>query len=429
MAFQVTDRQRRWFNALLIMGTVVVAIILVGYLGSIFFYFGDVILVFFLAWLLAFILSPMVGVLVRRVPNLPRTAATVLVYGILLGLILVVAVTVANTLAKSISDFISNIPDLRDRLPSILAPWQARLDALGLDQVDLAAEAGAFLSNVNRYASELVGPLQQIAIASLGALGNLLIVVILSLYMVVDRDRILSFLFRMVPPEYADEAELLERSVAQSFGGFLRGQVVMGFVYGGVAATTSIVLGLDFIPVTSAASGILMAIPFFGPFLAWLPPVLAAILFKPEATVPAFIAMGVGWMIVMNVVQPRVMQQAVGIHPIVVLGSVLIGSKIAGVTGAVFGIPVAAVLSAFFFHYFGRATDKSAVTTRAARRLAERQGRSVRVPRPPGPPLDIAPPEPPVEVAPRAVASERAVAAESIGGQPRDAADAPPQHA
>ena len=43
--------------------------------------------------------------------------------------------------------------------------------------------------------------------------------------------------------------------------------------------------------------------------------------------------MGVGWILVMNVLQPRLMQEAVGIHPIVVLGSVLIGSKVAGITG------------------------------------------------------------------------------------------------
>ena len=64
--------------------------------------------------------------------------------------------------------------------------------------------------------------------------------------------------------------------------------------------------------------------------------------------------MGVGWLVVMNALQPRIMQGAVGIHPIVVLGSVLIGSKIAGIPGAIFGIPVAAVVSAFFFHFLHR---------------------------------------------------------------------------
>ena len=295
MAFQITDRQRRWLDALLLMGTAVVALVLVGFLSSIFFYFGDVILIFFLAWLLAFILSPIVAILVRNIPKLPRVIAVVLVYGTLLAVIVVLAVVIANTLASSISDFINRIPSLRDNLPSILKPWQDRLNGIGLGQVNLAEQANGFLSNLNTYASQLVGPLQQLAVASLGILGNLLIVVILSLYMVIDRDRILSFLFRLVPPVYADEAALLETSVAQSFGGFLRGQAIMGVVYGSIAA----------------------------------------------------------------------------------------------------------VISAFFFHYFGRAGEREAVATRAAQRLAERQGRAVRVPRPPGPPLEVGPAASPLEVAPR----------------------------
>ena len=384
MAFQMSDRQQRWLEALLIMGTVVVAIVLIGFLGSIFFYFGDVILVFFLAWLLAFILSPIVSFLVRNIPALPRVVAVVLVYAMLLGGIIVLAVVVANTLAQSISDLIANLPSLKDQLPSLLAPWQRRLDAIGLGQIDLAAQASAFLSNVDKYASQLIGPLQQLAVASLGILGNLLIVVILSLYMVIDRDRIMSFLFRLVPPGYAEQARLLETSVAASFGGFLRGQALMGVLYGVISGITSLVFGLPFLPVTASASGILHAIPFFGPFVSWLPPVLVAILFVPQATLPTLIVMGIGWFVVMNILQPRLMEQAVGIHPIVVLGSVLIGSKVAGITGAIFGIPIAAVISAFFFHYFGRASDQGAIATRAARRLADRQGRSVRVPRAPG---------------------------------------------
>ena len=60
-----------------------------------------------------------------------------------------------------------------------------------------------------------------IAVASVGIFGNLLFIFFLSLYMAVDRDRIVSFLFRLVPPAYTDEAKLLEHSVARSFGGFL----------------------------------------------------------------------------------------------------------------------------------------------------------------------------------------------------------------
>ena len=384
----VTDRQRRWVTAVLVLGTLVLALILISLVGSIFFAFGDIVLVFFLAWLLAFILSPVVAGLTRLLPFLPRVGAVVLVYAALIGGIVLAVVVIAGALAESITDFVASVPTLRDDLPNILAPWQARLNGLGLTQVNLEEQATIFLDNIADYAVQLAGPVQQLAVASLGAMGNLLIVLILSLYMVVDRDAIVSFLFRVVPPAWKEEARLLETSVAKSFGGFLRGQAILGVVYAAVAAITSAVLGIPYMAVTTALAGGLMAVPFFGPFVAWAPPFIVALLAKPEATVPSFILMGVGWLIVMNALQPRLMQEAVGIHPLVVLGSVLVGSKIAGITGAIFGIPIAAVISAFFFHFLVVSREPSPVAARAAKRIEAREGRPVRVPREPAPGVD-----------------------------------------
>ncbi len=387
MAFELTARQRRWLDALLILATIALAFVVIGFVGSVFFAFGDVILVFFLAWLLSFVLTPAAAGLERAIPSNNRVVAVVVIYALVIGGLMLLLLLVANALARSISDLIVSLPSLRDNLPTILAPWQQRLDDLGL-AVNLVDQARILVDNVNRYAAELAGPLQQIAVASLGVLGNVLFVVILSLYMSIDRDRILSFLYRLVPRGWENEARLLQVSLYRSFGGFLRGQAIVGLVYAGVAFVTSVLLNLGFLPVTTAAAGILMAIPFFGPFFSWLPPVLVAILFKPDAVLPAVALMGVGWFIVMNVLQPRVMGEAVGIHPIVVLGSVIIGSKIAGITGAIFGIPIAAVLSTFFFYFFSRATERGTVATRAARRVERRFGRKVRQPVEPEPGVD-----------------------------------------
>jgi len=388
MAIQLNERERRWLDALIILATVAAAFIVVGYLSTVFFFLGDIVLVFFLAWLLAFILSPLVTSLVRVVPGLTRVAAVVVVYTLILGILSVLVVVVAQALAGSISEFIAGVPKLSQDLPTVLAPWQERLTAIGLGQIDLASQGRAFLANLNDYAAQLVGPVQQLAVASLGAVGNLLLVLILSLYMIIDRDNIMSFLFRLVPPAYAEESRLLETSVARSFGGFIRGQAVIGILYGLVATVAGVVFGLDYLPVVASASGVLMAIPFFGPFVSWLPPVLVAVLLQPQAVVPVLIVMAVGWFVIMNVISPRVMQEAVGIHPIVVLGSVLVGSKVGGIAGAIFGIPIAAVVSAFFFHYLGRTRPAATVTTRAARRLAAREGHAVRVPREPAGSVD-----------------------------------------
>jgi predicted PurR-regulated permease PerM len=379
------SRERRLLTAILVLGTVVLFFAAVSMAAEAIGFFGDILLTFFLAWLLAFIISPIVTRIVAVIPRLPRVLATVLVYSAIVVLLVFIVLVIAQALSNSITQLIASLPQIRADIGTIVAPLQGWLTSIGLGQVDLTAQAQSILENLDGIAAQLIVPLQSIAVASVGAIGTMLIVFILSIYMVIDRDAILTFLFRLVPPSYAEEARLLQNSIARSFGGFLRGQALMGIVYFLIALGTSVVLGLPLEALTSTASGVLMAIPFFGPFLAWAPPLISAVIFKPEALIPALAILGVGWFIVMNVLQPRIMQGAVGIHPIVVLGSVLIGSRIAGIPGAIFGIPIAAVASAFFFHFLHRSTGDRSVAGRAAKRLSAREGRPVHVPREPAP--------------------------------------------
>jgi predicted PurR-regulated permease PerM len=389
-------RDRRLVGALLVLGVTALFFVIVEQLASLFFYFGDILLTFFLAWLLAFIISPVVTRIVDAVPRLPRAVAAIIVYALVVIVMALTVVIAAGALATSIAQFVESIPDIRANLPTIVAPWQQWLISIGLGQIDLVTQATAALANLDQFAGALVEPLQQFAVASLGAVGTMLIVFFLSIYMVVDRDQIVAFLFRLVPPAYAEEARLLQTSVSRSFGGFLRGQALMGVVYFLVALATNLLLGLPLAALSSASAGILQAIPFFGPFVSWAPPVIVALVLQPGATAPAILLMGIGWIVVMNVLQPRIMQDAVGIHPIVVLGSVLIGSRIAGIPGAIFGIPIAAVVSAFFFQFLHRTSGDRTVAGRAARRLADREGRQVHVPREPAPgsATDIEEPDP-----------------------------------
>lgn len=386
MSFELTPRERRWFDAVLVLGALALAFIVLSFISVIFNIFGDLIMVFFLAWLFAFMLGPVVN-WVTAIPFMSRIGAIFVVYFLLFGSLVVISIVVAAALVSSIGDFVENLPGLRENLPTILAPWQERLNDLGA-QIDLQAQVTVFLDNISQYAIQLAEPLQQIAVASIGALGNLLLVVVLSLYMVADRERLVAFGFGLVPSGYRAEAEILEEAVARSFGGFIRGQVITGIVFGVICFAGSIVFGLEFVAVTTFTAGFLMVIPFFGPFVAWIPPVLVAMLFKPDAVIGVVIVVALGWLVVMNWLQPRIMSTSLRIHPIVVLGSVFVGLKIAGIPGAIFGIPIAAVFSALFLHSLSRRRGSGPVAERAAARVGQRQGRAIRQPREPNPQTD-----------------------------------------
>jgi predicted PurR-regulated permease PerM len=378
-----TERERRWLDWLLPLATLAVALIAIDLISKLLTSFSDLLLIFFLAWLLAFILSPLVTFLERIVPNLPRVVAVSAVYGVLLAILIGLTLVIAANLARSVANLISQLPTFEARLPEILAFWQSAIDSLGL-HLDLVAVSRQLVAQLGSFAVDVQGPLQGIAVASVGIFGNMVFVIFLSLFIVAERDSLEAFLIRLIPPAYAEEARLFETSVSRSFGGFLRGQAAIGALYGVWALGVHIVLGLEFAPASAAATGALMAVPFFGPFLAWAPPVLVAVFAKPDVLLPTLALMGVGWFLVMNVATPRVMSGAVGVSPLVVLASVLIGAKVAGIPGIIFGLPFAAVLSAFFSYYLDRsALEPRTVAVRAARRLSAREGRPVRVPSPP----------------------------------------------
>ncbi len=383
MLSRLIEQEGRWIRALLILATLTVGLVFINLAADVIVYFSDIILIVVMAWVFAFVLNPVVDGFGRLAPAVPRLIPVVVVYGLLFIVLIGLGLIIATGLANSIVDFTDELPSLQERVPEIVAPWQQRLDDLSL-QVDLEVVLDQGLQELARSSGQFVGPLQDVAFASLGVLGNLVIMIFLSLFIVVDKDNLLGFVNRITPPRYAPEMRLFRTSVASSFGGFMRGQAIQALVLGSVAAAGSFVLDIEYMPLTTALVAFFQFIPFFGPFVSWSPPVIAAVLTQPDAVIWILIIMWAGWFVTMNFIQPRVMSSAVGIHPVVVLLSVLIGLRLQGVIGAIFAIPVAAVISAFFFHYLNRSQGGPRdVTSRAARRLEERQGRPVRVPTPP----------------------------------------------
>ena len=382
----LTERQRRLLDAVLILGVVALAFIVIGFAGSVFYAFGDILLLFFLSWLLSFALLPVIS-FIARIPRVPPQAAVIVVYLTMVVLILAIVIQASATIYASISQFLETAPEFESQLTILLTDIQSRLAALGLN-VDLISQAPTIAANLQAWATQLVDPLRSLAVASIGVFGNVLLLVILSIYIALDREDILAFLYRLVPPAYVPQARVLQVAVGRSFGGFLRGQLIMGLAFGAFTALVNIVFGLQYAALTTVAAGLLQMIPFFGPFLSWAPPVVAAMLTPDGPVLPVLILMAIGWFVTMNILQPRLMSGSVGIHPIVVLASVVIGAKIAGIAGAIFGIPIAAVISALFFHWVARSRDTGTVADRATRRVSAREGRSIRRPREPVPGID-----------------------------------------
>jgi predicted PurR-regulated permease PerM len=208
---------------------------------------------------------------------------------------------------------------------------------------------------IEQYTDQMLRPLESISgmvvsnavplfLGAGSALAQILLTIIVSLYLMLDGDRMGRFIVRAVPPRYRDDFIYFVSSVYKAFGGFLRGQIIQSLVYGAGVAIIMLGANLPFVALASVVAGVGIFVPFLGPVLGIIPSLLVALTVDFGRAIIVFILTMVLNVVVVNVVQPKVLSQQIGLHPVVVLGAVLIGVRIAGPWGALFGVPVAAVI-------------------------------------------------------------------------------------
>lgn len=363
----IGPRERRWLVAFLALGSIYFAFLLAERLLAVLGGFGTIFLIVFLAWLLAFVMSSLVASLEERL-DLPRPAIVIGSYLLALIVFGFVLFYTGAALTEQVAELARNYPQTENDILRVLGEWESsfRLGRLQIDLTDLYAGAVTDLGEIGRAIVERV---QDIAGVTIAALGSLFLIIVLSLYMLMDSGRILTRLRTAVPRRYRDEATLFERSVVRAFGGFLRAQLILAGIQALLVALVGTVFGIPYLFLWGTLSALAMLIPFFGPPLALVPPIIGAILFAGGAAIPATVILVVVQTVLVNWLQPRLMRGALGLHPILVLVGLLLGAQVAGVWGALFGIPVIAVLWVFVSYALFRTIPNAALPE--AERLAD----------------------------------------------------------
>jgi predicted PurR-regulated permease PerM len=363
----IGPRERRWLVAFLALGSIYFAFLLAERLLAVLGGFGTIFLIVFLAWLLAFVMSSLVASLEERL-DLPRPAIVIGSYLLALIVFGFVLFYTGAALTEQVAELARNYPQTEQDIKGVLTQWEQAFQ-FGRLQIDLTDLYDGAVTDLGQIGRAIVERVQDIAGVTIAALGSLFLIIVLSLYMLMDSGRILTRLRSAVPRRYRDEATLFERSVVRAFGGFLRAQLILAGIQALLVALVGTVFGIPYLFLWGTLSALAMLIPFFGPPLALVPPIIGAILFAGGAAIPATVILVVVQTVLVNWLQPRLMRGALGLHPILVLVGLLLGAQVAGVWGALFGIPVIAVLWVFVSYALFRTIPNAALPE--AERLAD----------------------------------------------------------
>jgi predicted PurR-regulated permease PerM len=341
----IGERERRWLLVFLVLGAAYFGVLLLQMAFAFLSGFSSIILIVFLAWLMAFVMSPVVRFLDERLP-LSRGVAVVLAYLLALLAIGFGLFYVVSSITQEVTRVTTEFPGTARQIERTLADYQQTF-ALDRFQIDLVQLFDAAQAQVGTIAGDIFDQAEAIAGATLATLGSIFLILILSLYMLADSERIMAKINRAVPKKFSDESAILERTVARAFGGFLRAQIILAGIQALLVAAVGIAFGMPYLFLVGTLSTLAMLIPFFGPPLALIPPIVAAWIYTPEWFLVVTIVLVAVQTVIVNWLQPRLMQDALGMHPILVLVGLLVGAQVAGVWGALFGIPVIAVLNVF----------------------------------------------------------------------------------
>ena len=340
----LSTRERRAVSAALYLLPVVLTLMTVALIRDMWPPFRQIAIMFFLGWLLAFLLDPIVTWLVNHFPRLPRGSAAALTLIGVAGILILATGLVALSFADSITEVIEGGPSIVEELTGDLASFQAWAESIGLP-VDVPELVDSLVASLRFQLDDILANALggSLTIVTLGTT-----IIFIAVVMVASKASFLTFMRRLVPTDSLPLMDGLTLAIARSFGGYIRGQFGLAIVYGVVVSVIALIFGVPFLPFIGVTTALLQTIPFFGQLVSWVPLVVVTFVFVPDQLLPIVAIMAAGWLIMQNIVAPRVMGSAVGLNPMVVLAAVFLGGAIAGPLGAVFGVPILAAIVTVF---------------------------------------------------------------------------------
>jgi predicted PurR-regulated permease PerM len=289
----------------------------------------------FIAVFLAVALAPIVEVLVRH--KIKRSIAILLTYLMLLAMVFGLGLLVVPPIVSGVNDFADNVPtyvrDLRD------SKTFRRYD----DKYDITPKLEEQAEKLPTHISDAVSGLRTVTVGVFGAIVQLVTILVMTFFLLLDGRRILGFIASELGPERGARMSRIAEDVYRAVGGYVAGNVLISLIAGTLAYIYMRILGIPFAGPLAVLVGLFDLIPLVGSTIAGaVIAVVAAVVGFPGKLIAWVIFLVVYQQFENNVLQPVVYRRTVAIHPLIVIIAILIGGSLLGVLGALLAIPIAA---------------------------------------------------------------------------------------
>lgn len=307
-----------------------------------------------IAVFLAIALGPGVDAFARR--GAPRSIAILAMFLTVALVVFVIGLLVVPPVVDQVQRLAADAPqyveDLRENRTI------RRYD----DRYDVSARLTEQAERLPSRLGEAASALQAVTVGVFSTLLQLVTVLTIAFFLLLDGRRITGFVVEQVSPENRPRFTQVGLDVYRSVGGYVAGALTIATVCGLVTFLTLTILGVPFSVPLSVLMGFLALIPLVGATLGSLVVALVTLLDDfPGDTIAWIVVAIVYQQLENNVLQPQVYRRTVDLHPLVIVTAILFGASLLGVLGALVAIPIAAALQIVLRDYWTHRRIQSTV--------------------------------------------------------------------
>lgn len=320
---------------------------------------------FFIGFIIAWLLNPVVNKLSDK--GMRRGWATALVYLVLAVIIYLFCLAIIPALVDQINEMAKLVPELLVNIKELVNDIFYKLsEATNIDMSSVKLEFIKYLENFSlNLTTDLPSKLVSIVQGLISGVGKFLIAVVIGFYLLLNFNNVNKLVLSIIPKKYKYDAEKLTSNISDVLFGFVNGTFIDSMVLLLINIIGFSLIGLNAPVLFAVFCVITNIIPYIGPYIGGIPAILVGFTQSPLVGTLTLIFIIAAQSIEGNFLHPIIMGKKMDLHPVTIVISLLIFEHFFGIMGMVVATPIVAVIKVIYvfldekFDFFGYSKDKS----------------------------------------------------------------------
>ena len=295
---------------------------------------------FIIGLFLAYLLNPAVCFLENK--GIKRCWAIVLVYLILFSILIGGGSQFIPMLVHELESFGDELPQMANKVEELIQMIQNQYQNSGLP-FSMRVALDQTVVKVENEMQVFVTSVAQGIVNTLSHIIGLAISPVLAFYLLHDWYLIKEELLSLLPGRWRPEIISIFKDINKILNGVIRGQILIAVIVGVLVSIGLYLLDLRYALLIGILAGVLDVIPYFGAVIGAAPAVMMALLYSPILALKVAVLFLLVHQLEGTIIQPKILGESVGLHPLSVIFFVFIGGELGGLVGMLIGVPLAAI--------------------------------------------------------------------------------------